>query len=76
MNPMDVLAPNYLGDSLSNSGIEELTLNRGIGVAEVTPANEEASSQRNEASNPGAIRDSLRTAKAREFGKTKETVGF
>ena len=72
-NPLDVLAPNWMGDSLENIGVSSLTQNYGLGVAEATPVNAQAYEQRNEKS---MTRDKLRTAKAREFGKTKETVGF
>jgi hypothetical protein len=73
MNPMDVLAPNYLGETLDNRGVDELVRNRGHGVAESLPP---AMQERETASNPAAQKDKLRTAKAREFGMTKETVGF
>jgi len=81
MNPMDVLAPNYMGDELQNSGVERMLENRGVssetrnyglGVAEVD-------SKKPGAQGPGAggpRMDKLRTHKAREFGMTKETVGF
>ena len=72
--PMHVLAPNYMGDTLGNRGVEELTANYGLGVAEAQAANPMLHQQ--EASNPAMAKDKLRTAKAREFGKTKETVGF
>lgn len=76
MNPLDVLKPNYMGDLLINKGIEELVQNRGLGVEEVSQANRQAIVQRLESNNPEVMKDRLRTAKAREFGKTKETVGF
>ena len=78
MNPMDVLAPNYMGDSLENSGLDELVANRGLGVGSVTassqPINEQGAEDQHKSANP--LLDKLRTAKAREFGKTKEKVGF
>jgi hypothetical protein len=73
MDPMDVLAPNYLGDLLDNRGVDELVRNRGHGVAESMPP---AMRDRDISTNPAAQKDKLRTAKAREFGMTKETVGF
>jgi hypothetical protein len=72
MNPMDVLQPNYMGDELKNLGADDLTRNYGIGVAEANP---EAAAARLEKST-NASKDKLRTQKAREFGQTKETVGF
>ena len=76
-DPMQVLAPNYMGDTLDNRGVDEISANYGLGVAEAQVTNQQAMEQREEASNPGMMmRDKLRTAKAREFGRTKETVGF
>ena len=75
-DPLDVLQPNYMGDTLSNLGVGELVLNRGVGVSEALAANPQAMEQREETSNPAMMKDKLRTAKAREFGKTKETVGY
>lgn len=71
-SPMNVLEPNYIGDSFKNLGVESLVENRGLGVLEANPRAMAARM----AEGPGAARDKLRTAKAREFGKTKETVGF
>ncbi len=76
MNPLDVLSPNYMGSEFSNFGVEELTRNQGFGVREALAGSSQAMSQSGEHTNPAAMKDSLRTAKAREFGKTKETVGF
>ena len=74
---MNVLAPNYLGDSLMNSGVERLTANQGLGVKEINDiANPQADLDSTRSAAPAAERDRLRTAKAREFGKTKQTVGF
>jgi hypothetical protein len=70
---MEVLAPNYLGDMMENLGVGELVRNRGLGVAEVSP---DAMKDREIRNNPAVERDRMRTAKAREFGMTKETVGF
>ncbi len=75
-DPMDVLQPNYMGDSLNNLGVNELVQNRGVGVREALAASPQAMAQREESSNPAMMKDKLRTAKAREFGQTKETVGF
>lgn len=75
MDPLNVLAPNYMGDSFKNLGVTELVQNRGLGVNEVMPTNQQAMAQR-ELSTPAVMKDKLRVAKAREFGKSKETVGF
>jgi hypothetical protein len=72
-DPMKVLEQNYLGDSFKNRGLEELLSNRGIGVPE---AKAKKKTQNEFPSNPSQSRDKLRTAKAREFGRTKEEVGF
>lgn len=76
MNPLDILRPNYLGDILVNRGVDELTQNRGLGVNEVKKVNPQGMLQREESSNPTVFKDKLRAAKAKQFRKTKETVGF
>lgn len=76
MNPLDVLAPNQLGILTENFGLEELVQNRGLGVEEVSPTNQQAAAQKSELSNPEMAKDRLRTAAARQFGKTKKEVGF
>jgi hypothetical protein len=73
---LNVLAPNYMGDLVTNrgvqgvvegnSGVESLTANYGYGVLEMQKA----------ITAQAEMTDQLRTAKAREFGKTKDTVGF
>lgn len=74
MNPMEVLQPNYVGNMLENHGLEALTENRGLGVAEVSrPA---AMRDRETRTSPESEKNRLRVAKAREFGMTKEEVGF
>ncbi len=78
LNPLDVLKPNYMGDFLNNTGVGEATENRGFGVREALNANPQAMAQQEEptSSSGMAMKDKLRTAKAREFGLTKQTVGF
>lgn len=66
---MYLMAPNRLGDSFTNSGLDSFVANHGYGVAEATKAQQVMKKN----SEP---KDKLRTAKAREFGKTKQTVGF
>ena len=63
MNPFDVLAPNYLGHSETNTGVENLTANMGWGVAEATPQTDE---------NPGT--EKVKRASARQFGKPMDQV--
>jgi len=70
MNPLDILAPNYLGYEVSNSNVESIVQNYGYGVAEVNPKKME---QSRDTSGP---LNKLRVAKAREFGKPKTEVGF
>jgi hypothetical protein len=73
-DPMTILQPNSMGDMLENTGLEEMLANRGLGVAEVSrPA---AMESKNTLTAPKAEKERLRVAKAREFGMTKETVGF
>jgi hypothetical protein len=71
----NVLAPNFMGTTLGNSGIEGLTANYGYGVAEATRTNEDAAEGQKKSAG-GPVVDNLRTQKAREFGLTKKTVGF
>lgn len=70
----NLLAPNTMGSALANSGVEGLTANYGYGVAEATKANPQAEADQKTSANPKM--DELRIAKAREFGLTKQTVGF
>lgn len=76
MNPLYVLQPNYMGDTLGNLGVGEIANNRGLGVPEALGTNAQAMAQKDQGTASARLRDNLRTAKAREFGKTKETVGF
>jgi hypothetical protein len=64
MNPMDVLAPNYLGHSETNTGVDSLTANTGWGVAEASP--------RADVENAGT--DKVKRAAARQFGKPMDEV--
>lgn len=67
-DPLDILAPNNLGDITENRGVDDLVANYGKGVLEAK--------RKAEANGPEAQKDRMRTAKAREFGLTKKTVGF
>jgi hypothetical protein len=82
---MDVLKPNYMGDEIQNSGLGGMLENRGmqgevanygLGVAEVerAKANAQGTDDQHKTTNPSM--EKLRRHKAREFGLTKETVGF
>jgi len=71
MDPMYVLEPNYTGSLFDNFGLEGLLANRGLGVNEINKNSKIKSTSKAESE-----KDRLRTAKAREFGMTKETVGF
>lgn len=71
---MTVLEPNSLGNILENRGLDELLINRGLGVSEISRPQVMQSKSRTVT--PGGEKDRLRIAKAREFGMTKETVGF
>lgn len=79
MDPLYVLQPNYIGSVFENAGLDGLVANYGIdtnyglGVNEI---NNTANVQTTRNSSSEIERDRLRTAKAREFGLTKETVGF
>jgi len=81
-NPMDVLAPNYMGETMNNRGVESLSANigveamsanKGIGVQEANP---QAMADKAQTASPAMMKDKLRTASARQFGQTKQTVGF
>ena len=74
LGSMVVLAPNRLGDSLENRGVEALKANYGYGVPEATKTNAEAAAQQEQTANPYLV--SMRRAKARQFGMRKEEVGF
>jgi hypothetical protein len=63
MNPMDVLAPNYLGHSETNTGVDNLNANMGWGVAEASPQAVE---------NPGT--EKVKRAAARQFGTPMDDV--
>jgi len=73
MHPADVLRPNYMGSTLDNRGVESLTQNTGYGVREAGEGTMQAVPQ--QADETSAM-NKLRVAKAREFGKPKEEIGF
>ncbi len=84
-DPMNLLAPNYMGDEFQNSGVGGMLENRGmqaetqnygLGMAEIErqKANAQGQEDQKQTTNPGM--EKLRRHKAREFGLTKETVGF
>jgi hypothetical protein len=59
MNPMDILNPNYLGKEYENRGTDSL-MNKGWGVAEVQPKEDEEEN--------GMVRN-VRRGAARQFGQ-------
>ena len=80
MDDLQLLAPNYMGDNLSNIGLDELVKNRGFGVREAMTANSQGMAQKDDDTAPGSTqakaKNDLRVAKAREFGRPKTQVGF
>ena len=72
-NPMDVLAPNYMGDAVQNAGVEVIVGNSGV-QAQTANYGQGVAELQGKKSNPQM--EKLRRHKAREFGLTKETVGF
>ena len=71
---MNVLAPNYMGSAMENSGVSGLRANFGYGVSEAIRTNMSTEGSHGKTANPQLA--PLRRAKAREFGMTKEQVGF
>lgn len=77
MDPVNILAPNYMGHDLANRGVESMVANQGLGVQEIqAQANSGAVERDVITSGSQMLVNKMRVAKAREFGKTKETVGF
>jgi hypothetical protein len=74
---MNVLAPNQMGDVTANRGVNELVANIGLGVNELMRSvNPKAALDRGETANPETEKNKLRVAKARQYGVTKDEVGF
>jgi len=67
-DPMNVLAPNMMGDSNVNHGLESLTANRGLGIDQIRRPNQPDVAEKH--------KNKLRVAKAREIGVTKDKVGI
>jgi len=63
----NILAPNSMGSINTNLGVDSISANYGFGVPEIQKA---VSAKQEE------FKERLRIAKAREFGMTKEKVGF
>ena len=57
----NALQPNYMGDSLTNLGIDSLIKNHGVGVAEANP---NAAESKKLAEGPEEMKDKLRIAMA------------
>lgn len=74
--PIDILAPNRMGDSLMNRGVDQITQNRGLGVAEAGLTRPQGLEESEKANPAAGAKNRLRVAKAREFGMAKEEVGF
>ena len=74
LDQMNILQPNYMGSELVNTGVEGIASNYGYGVSEVMKANPQVQEYQDKLMNPAM--EKLRRHKAREFGLTKETVGF
>lgn len=72
-DPRNMLEPNYIGDAFTNQGLGALSKNHGVGVKEALPKDSDSLEER---SPSGRMRNKLRVSKARQFGRTKETVGF
>lgn len=70
-DPLMALAPNYLSNQFSNSGVQMISANYGLGLGALTNEKAKDSPERT-AGHMGNER--VRVAAARQFGKTKETV--
>lgn len=70
-DPLMALSPNYMGDQFSNMGVQMISANYGLGLGALT--NVEAGDGPKRTAGTNAV-DRVRIAKARQFGKTKETV--
>ena len=71
MNPLEMLAPNSLSISMMNSGVEMMTANMGWGISEL----KQGSTGSTESKDNTGMAD-IRRAKAREFGRPAQDVGF
>ncbi len=76
MGDLHILAPNYMGSLYTNLGLDELANNRGFGVREAKSGSSMAVAQQESSKSSSQAKNKLRVAKAREFGKPKEEVGF
>jgi len=74
MNPMDVLAPNHMGNLAQNTGIDSIIANTGHGSAEATGVPLADEKRKSESANPAM--DPQRRAAARQYGTTMKKVGF
>jgi len=70
-DPLLALQPNYLGDQFANMGVDQISANYGLGLGALT--NAEAGDGPKRTAGTNSV-DRVRNAKARQFGKTKETV--
>lgn len=70
-DPVMALAPNYMGDTFANMGVDQISANYGLGLGALT--NVEAKDAPKRTAGTNSV-DRVRNAAARQFGKTKETV--
>lgn len=72
---MNVLAPNMMGENLTNRGVDELVANRGFGVTEIQNlANPQAAMDRGQTATPAVLQNKRKIGLARQFGVTKDEV--
>lgn len=72
---MNVLAPNMMGENLTNRGVDELVANRGFGVTELqNSVNPQAAENRSQQVSPSAMQNKRKVGLARQFGVTKDEV--
>ncbi len=76
MGDLHILAPNYMGTLYDNHGLDEIAQNRGLGVREAKGGSSLAVAQQESSKSSSQAKNKLRVAKAREFGKPKEEIGF
>ena len=76
MRELQVLEPNYMGNLYTNLGLDDIAKNRGFGVREAKTGTSLGVAQQESSKSSSQAKSKLRVAKAREFGKPQEEVGF
>ncbi len=76
MGDLHILAPNYMGNHFTNQGLSEIAGNRGFGVREAKQGSSLAVAQEESSKSSSQAKNKLRVSKAREFGTSKESIGF